>query len=230
MAKFITNQNIELELELASLGDRIIAFVLDMLIISVYSLFVMTAWSMTVTGGDSYAWLAFIPVMFYSLLFETFGEGQTPGKRARDIKVVLLSGGSASFVQYLLRWLLRPIDFLFYGGIAISSIILSKNSQRLGDIVAGTTVVKQRAEVRLGDVKPVHEEDREVQFPQVRRLNDAQVSLIRKALHMRRDGFSGEGVRDLSIKIKDILSIETDMPDVKFLYAIIADYEFLATR
>ena len=228
MAKFITNQNIELELELASLGDRVIAFIVDALIIGVY-MFVANTIASEVLYVDR-VFIAFIPILFYSLAFESLGNGQTPGKRARNIKVVKLNGGSPTFVNYLLRWIMRPIDITLYGAVAITLIIVTKNGQRLGDIIAGTTVIRQREEVRLDDVKPVHKEDHQVQFPQVRRLNDTQITLIRKALHMRRDGFTGEGVTELSVKIKDMLAIQTDMPDVKFLYTIIADYEYLATR
>ena len=61
-------------------------------------------------------------------------------------------------------------------------------------------------------------------------LNDNQIELIKKALKMRKDGFNDEGVVVLAQKIKDKLKIESDLPDVKFLYTIIADYEYLANQ
>lgn len=231
MAKFITNQNIELKLELAGLGDRILAFLIDSAIIASY-VFIMFTISAATFGTNSPVAMAifFLPVMFYSLAFETLSNGQSPGKQVRNIRVVRLNGGSPTFANYLLRWLIRPIDILFNGAVAIITIITTKNGQRLGDLVAGTTVVKASRRVQFSDIKSVKKESHEVLFPQVRRLNDRQINLIRKALQTKRDGYSSEGVTELADKIKEILQITTDMPDVKFLYAIISDYEALTAE
>ena len=222
MAKFITNQNIELQLELASLGDRILAFIIDLLIIASYAIVMSFALSWF---DELLYFISLIPLMFYSLAFETFGNGQSPGKQARNIKVVKLNGGSPTFANYLLRWLIRPIDIPLYGAIAMASIIVTTNGQRLGDLAAGTTVVLTKRRVSFEDIKPIQKEAQEIVFPQVKRLNDKQINLIRKALETKRDGFSEEGVKELAIKLKEIQQIKTDMPDVKFLYQIIRDYE-----
>ncbi len=227
MAKFITNQNIELKLELAGLGDRILAFMIDGAIIVSYAMMIV---GIIGISDDVLISILFLPIMFYSLAFETLSNGQSPGKKARNIKVVRLNGGSPTFANYLLRWLIRPIDILLNGAVAIASIIMTKNGQRLGDLVAGTTVVKATRRVQFSDIKSVKKESHEVQFPQVRRLNDRQINLIRKALQTRRDGHNGEGVTELANKIKEILQITTDLPDVKFLYTIISDYEALTAE
>ncbi len=227
MAKFITNQNIEIKLELAGLGDRILAFLIDGAIIASYIFLVISIMGIS---QDVAIAIMFLPVMFYSLTFETLSNGQSPGKKARNIKVVRLNGGSPTFANYLLRWLIRPIDIMLNGAVAIAAIILTPNGQRLGDIVAGTTVVKATRRVQFSDIKPVRDESHEIQFPQVRRLNDRQINLVRKALHTRRDGYNAEGASELADKIKELLQINTDMPDVKFLYAIISDYEALTAE
>lgn len=227
MAKFITNQNIELKLELAGLGDRILAFMIDGAIIMSYALVIV---GIIGINDDVLISILFLPIMFYSLAFETLSHGQSPGKKVRNIKVVRLNGGSPTFANYLLRWLIRPIDILLNGAVAIATIIMTKNGQRLGDLVAGTTVVKATRRVQFSDIKTVRKESHEVQFPQVRRLNDRQINLIRKALQTRRDGHNGEGVTELANKIKEILQITTDLPDVKFLYTIISDYEALTAE
>ncbi len=230
MTKFITNQNIELQLELASLGDRIVAFLIDALIMGAYMFMaaIMSGILSQGTGEEYWIFIVMLPIMFYSLLFETFGNGQSPGKRSRNIKVVKLNGGSPEFVNYLLRWILRPLDILLYGAVAIVSIIITKNGQRLGDLAAGTTIVKVQSRVTLADVQSVKKENHEVQFPQVRRLTDTQIDLMKKALVMRRDGFNGDGVDELAAKLCNMLSITTNMPPVKFLHTLIADYEYLA--
>jgi len=230
MPKFVTNQNIEIDLELGSLGDRIVAFIIDFVIMIVFLL--------SVTGLISYinldSWLVslfYIPLMFYSLAFEYFGNGQTLGKRAMNIKVVKLDGSTPSIGSYLLRWLFRIVDIWLYPIVfapAVISIIATKNGQRIGDLVAGTTVIKIRNIEAAQAFKSVAQDDHEVTFTAVKALSDEQIELIKKALKMKKEGYNKEGVTLLSEKIKDKLKIESDLPDVKFLYTIIADYEYLA--
>lgn len=232
MPKFVTNQNIEIDLELGSLGDRILAFLLDLL--------VMFVLSVSIGGLLSYAnlegWmimLIYIPLMFYSFAFEYFGGGQTLGKRAMNIKVVKLDGTTPTIGSYLLRWLFRIIDLWLYPVVfapAVISIIATKNGQRIGDLVAGTTVIKVRTVEAAQAFKSIAKDDHQVTFSQVKSLTDYQIELIKKALKMRKEGFNAEGVTILSRKIKDKLNIESEMPDVKFLYTIIADYEYLANQ
>lgn len=229
MTKFITNQNIEIKLELAGLGDRILAFLVDVLIIFVYGVFAAFIVALTVPQTESaFLLLLFVPIMFYSLAFEIFSNGQTPGKKVRQIKVVKLDGGSPTVFNYLLRWVLRPIDFFIYGGVAILCIIITKNGQRLGDLAAGTTVIKQRASLKIADIASIKKSlEHTVTYPQVKRLSDKQAELIRRTLQMRRDGMNGTAADEVAAKAKKFLQIETDSPNVKFLYTILKDYEHL---
>ena len=123
MSKFVTNQNIEIELELGSLGERIVAFLLDALIIFCF-IIGMSILAAQIGVVDWFTFLFYIPLMFYSLAFEYFGNGQTPGKRAMNIKVVKLDGSTPTISSYLLRWLFRLIDIYFYGAVAVISICL----------------------------------------------------------------------------------------------------------
>lgn len=230
MPKFVTNQNIEIDLELGSLGERIVAYFIDGIIM--FCLIMGVTIAVGSLGIDD--WLVFffyIPLMFYSLAFEYFGGGQTPGKRAMNIKVVRLDGGTPTAGSYLLRWLFRLLDvYFFYGGVAVITIIVSKNGQRVGDMVAGTTVIKVRNIGAAQAFKPIAKEDHTIQFPSVKLLNDEQIELMKKALKMRKDGHNKDGVNVLAEKLKEKLKVETDLPDVKFLYTIIADYEYLANQ
>ncbi len=230
MPKFVTNQNIEIDLELGSLGERILAFFIDMLIIScltIVALYIIGEFNL-----EGWLILVFlIPLMFYSLLFEFFGNGQSPGKRAMNIKVVKMDGTTPTIGSYLLRWLFRILDiYLMYGSVSVVSIIVTKNGQRLGDLVAGTIVIKVRQAGTAAELESVAKDDHVVQFPAVKSLTDEQIELMKKALDMRKKGFNKEGVTKLAEKLKEKLKIETDLPDVKFLYTIIADYEHLANQ
>jgi len=94
--------------------------------------------------------LCLIPILFYHFLFEWLMGGQTPGKALLKIKVTNLDGTATGPGGYFLRWILRPVDMIFYGGVGILMILLTKNHQRLGDLAAGTVVIKiipQQSEV-----------------------------------------------------------------------------------
>ena len=230
MSKFVTNQNIEIELELGSLGERILAFIIDSAI--VFCLIVAISILIQEIGIDDWIIMIFyIPIMFYSLAFEYFGNGQSPGKRAMNLKVVKLDGSTPTIGSYLLRWLFRLLDiYVIYGGVGVLSIMITKNGQRVGDLAANTTVIKIRNVGAARAFKSPANENHVVQFHEVKLLNDEQIKLIKKALKMRKEGFSKEGVPVLAEKIKKKLNIQSDLPDVKFLYTIIADYEFIANQ
>lgn len=87
--------------------------------------------------------LTFAIAWSYFILFEWLGNGQTIGKRIFGLRVIADDGAPASFTAVLVRNLLRVIDFLpaFYG-IGLLAIVVSSRSQRLGDLAAGTFVVR----------------------------------------------------------------------------------------
>ena len=92
-------------------------------------------------GGGLFLILFFLMTWFYSVLFEVFWQGQTPGKRLYKIRVVNEDGTPVTFPASLLRNLLRFIDFLPVAYMA-AVVCASMNSrfQRLGDLAAGTIV------------------------------------------------------------------------------------------
>lgn len=91
------------------------------------------------------ALLLFAVQFGYHVLFETLASGRTPGKRWTGLRVVTTGGGPVSFLTSVVRNLLRVVDFLpgFYG-VAMVSVLASRRNQRLGDIAAGTLVVRER--------------------------------------------------------------------------------------
>ncbi|MEP1096005.1 MAG: RDD family protein [Cyclobacteriaceae bacterium] len=228
MSKFVTNQNIEIDLELASLGERILAFFIDALVIFGFMIMISMIFS---SAGETLLVIILIPFMFYSLFFEYFGNGQSLGKKAMNIKVVKMDGTTPTIGAYLLRWLFRLIDiYILYGGVSVLSIIVTENGQRIGDLAAGTIVIKVRNVEMSAILKSPAKDDHIVSFPIVKQLTDQQIELMKKALEMRRQGFNKEGVSSIAEKLKEKFQIQTDLPDVKFLYTIIADYEYIANQ
>ena len=235
-----TAQNVPLAVEPASLGERILATIVDGLVMAAYY-FLVTVVLFTWGGlGDSATFtivLLVAPLLLYHLGFEVFLEGRTPGKLALKTQVTRLDGAQPTVGQYLLRWLLRLVDVtLSSGTVALLSVALTKRSQRLGDLAAGTTVVRRRQRVRLGEVLyPPVAADHVVDFPEAERLSDADVRTIRAVIVRlrvsKRDARSITLARRAKAAVEKRLEMEpVQMPPEPFLKAVVRDHTFLMDR
>ena len=122
-----TSQNVNIIFNTASLGSRIFATIIDMLIKMAYStLFFLVFRGLSPKAIVSYSeWDIFIifliglaPVWLYTLILEYFMGGQTFGKKTMKIKVVKIDGYQASFGDYLIRWIFCIIDVYTSSAIA----------------------------------------------------------------------------------------------------------------
>lgn len=225
-----TTQNVFIHYPLASIGDRILAYLLDRLIMVVYGVTV----AITFVNLDIESiWLWFImlalPLLFYSLLFEIFMNGQTPGKRLMQNQVVRMDGTPATVGNFILRWIFSPIDFAFFGAVALVTIAVGGKGQRLGDIVGGTTVVKllQQREITSKDIFITAEDNYVPTFPQVIQLNEKDIEIIQRALEVNRDQGNIQPVMLVAEKIKSTLGIQTDLLPVEFLQTIVKDFNHI---
>jgi uncharacterized RDD family membrane protein YckC len=160
-----TPEQIELSYDLAGLGSRGLARLLDALIQGVVIMAVIFAFGLggallssvsrrwlnidgtllTILGFALIIVLMFVVLVGYDIFFELAWNGQTPGKRAAGIRVLTVRGEPVMLVHVLVRNLLRIVDFLPSSYITgIISILVTRRSQRLGDIAAGTIVVHER--------------------------------------------------------------------------------------
>ncbi len=148
-----TPEGLDLDLTLAGLGSRMIAAVVDAVLIGLLIfLLLFGASQLALDGfGSGIVVQALVTIVVtlvilgYLVGFEALNEGRTPGKRAVGIRVVTSEGDSIGFLAAFLRNLLRVIDFLpavFIVGAA--SILLTKTNQRIGDITANTIVIRER--------------------------------------------------------------------------------------
>jgi uncharacterized RDD family membrane protein YckC len=153
-----TPERVELHYILANVGNRFLAAAIDHLIqlLMVVALVLVwgwvTQWRFTKTMNAWFAALAifafFLIYWGYFVLFETLWNGQTPGKRIMKLRVVREDGRPIRFFEAFVRNLLRILDITppsFTYAIGVASIIFSARSKRIGDFVAGTVVVKERA-------------------------------------------------------------------------------------
>jgi uncharacterized membrane protein SpoIIM required for sporulation/uncharacterized RDD family membrane protein YckC len=158
----VTPDHIELDFELAGLGSRFLALIIDTVLIGVLIVILVIAavalglGTMSLRSINASSWvLAFAVVVYflvtwgYFLFFEALNRGQTPGKKWTGIRVLRDDGLPVGWRESALRNLVRAADILpppacIVGGLAI---ILSKNGKRLGDLLAGTIVVTHDAQL-----------------------------------------------------------------------------------
>lgn len=189
-----TSQNVKIEYQLASVGQRIFAFIIDSIILLMGYGIIALAFSTDSMDEESLSYFIFIIIIigwlwFYTLASEILGNGQTLGKKAMGIKVVKLNGDEMEFYDYFSRWSVRLFDIYFsVGTLAMLLIAGNKNGQRLGDIIAGTTVIRKNghASFRLDDILKLNnkrKEDYEFEYPNARQLNESDVILIKNALY-----------------------------------------------
>ena len=229
-----TTQNIQLDYPIAGLGDRMLAFFIDYMIAISFVVISFLLSNAVLTGSSNVLSITLIIVfILYRPIAEIAFNGQTVGKKALSIKVVKLDGSNPSFAAYLLRWILEPIDFMIVG-VAVLSIILTRNGQRLGDLLAGTTVVKMKKVsstlVRNKMVIKGVDENYEPVFPEAIHLTDEEVQLIKDALKAYRMDATVRPIERIAAKIKAKLNIQSDDTTVKFLYTILRDHTYYTTR
>jgi len=228
-----TTQNVFIHYPVASLGDRILGHLLDQIIKIIYSLAVgLLLFNMEVE--NEWIWIAIIglPWIFYTVLFEIFMNGQTPGKRVLNIKVIRLNGTPPSVGSYILRWIFAIIDFgIMSGALAMIVIAAGGKGQRVGDLVAGTSVIKlvEQKEITANEIFVAAEEAYQPTFDQAIQLNDKDIEIIQRALEVNRDQGNPKPVLAVTEKIKTQLGIQTDLPPVKFLYVLIKDFNHLTS-
>ncbi len=233
-----TTQNVALEYQPASIGDRIGAYLLDVLVIFGWMIVVSAVAGIFSTRhfsntGSTVLFLAvlFAPVVFYDLLFETLLNGQSIGKKALGIRVLMLDGRQPTLGAYLLRWLFRLVDItLFSGVVAIVTIAVTGKGQRLGDWAARTTVVKLRPPVSLERVVavPAADPDYRVTYPQAALLTDRDATLLRRALDKAMRTENNVLLEVAAQKARELTSITTSQDDAAFLHTLLRDHAQLS--
>ena len=238
-----TAQNVTLEYEVASLGDRLVAAIIDNLVLAAW----LIACALVVfgvlhlgrggTGGVVglvvLGVLGGIPYVFYNLACEVFFNGQSIGKKARDIRVMRLDGTAPRLGDYLLRWLLRIVDTglpVVGGFVAMMTILLNGKGQRLGDLAAGTTVVKLRRLAAQSAELPTLPVGYQAVFPQAALLADHDVALVRQLMQQAAGREDYALLNEVANKVKGLTGIQTTLPDDPFLQTVLRDHAHLATH
>ena len=143
-----TPEGVDLNVTLAGIGSRFSSALVDttiQIVIVIALTIVVRAVGLGGYGDAALALGTFLVVFGYDVLFEVLASGRTPGKRMNGLRVVRSRGQPVDVMASVIRNTLRIIDFLPVAYlIGIVSILSTSKNQRLGDLAAGTLVVRER--------------------------------------------------------------------------------------
>lgn len=231
-----TSQNVEIEHNIASVGERLLAHLLDYCFFFAYFFLMIFFESIVKFSGLTIAMIILLPMVFYDLFFEIVYNGQNPGKMIMKIKVVKLDGSSPEISSYLLRWVFRIIDnLLISGSIAIVTILINGKGQRLGDIAAGTTIIKLKRKFNLSDTILVNlPHGYKITFEEVKMLSEVDISTIKDVLTFIRNNpksYRSNQIGEIAKNtIEKKLNISSSIHYHQFLQLIMNDYNFIYQR
>ncbi len=242
--KILTSFNIELDFETPEFHKRLFAWLVDFTILIAYYIICENLLRKVASGHEpadndlpflynlsAVYLLLFVPLLSYHLLCEIFMHGQSIGKKIIGIKVIGESGGRPALHQYLIRWLTRPFDFIFFGLVGLLAVVLSKKNQRLGDMAAGTLVIKTKIETDIDDTVFFElDEEYKPRFSAVMRLSDRDMNTIKGVLNNTKRYHNIDVAARLSAKIRAVLNISEHVEPVEFLETLLKDYNYYSGR
>lgn len=258
--KIPTVFNIDLEYQVADFGRRLMAYLIDLAIRIAWiilMIYVIDKYITVEDRGEGIFYFVFVllPIAFYYLISEVIMSGQSLGKKVMAIKVVSMAGSTPSTSQTLLRWMFRLVEspllslmllfaaaedesvfgVLFSLAIAIFPLVIvlrSPLSQRLGDITAGTIVIRSKEKTTIHDTifREIAATDYVPQFSQVLRLSDRDLGKIKSVLDNSYRTKNPHLAFRVADRVKQVLQIQTDMEPTQFLETLLNDYNYLVQR
>lgn len=247
-----TPESVELEFTLAGIGNRAYALIIDYIIVGLTLLLslVLTIFLTYQLGsntsdfsdgfqGEAIKWLWAIRALItfaisvgYFVFFETIWQGQTPGKKRAEIRVICDDGKPVRLAQSVLRALLRPVDILL---VSFLLIVLTKKEKRIGDLVAGTIVIQDEQTIKSANFFISDEaKDLAIQLrieAEINNLLPEDFVVIRDYLQRRKSmilKYQHELSRKLANQVKEIICLENipdDYSNNQFLEAIYLAYQ-----
>lgn len=235
-----TTQNVTIEYELAGLRERFFGLLIDSIIMVFLwiALRIVTAFVFQMESRFIEMVVSLFPIWFlllYSMACEAVLNGQTIGKRAQNTKVVRIDGKQIALSDLLLRAVLLIADYFFSLGILGALLISTTDKrQRLGDMAAGTTVIKMGTDrrFRLNDILNINTlENYTPQYPQVKQLSEEDMLFIKNIIirfQKYQNGSHAEAIDELFAHLKKVLDIKMNLTytneKIEFFRTLIKDY------
>ncbi len=235
-----TTQNVTINFNTASIGERVLAYLIDLLVIIAYLLVVylvigeilkafglldnLDYWTENAIHG-----VIGLPILFYALTQESVFEGQTIGKKLMKIKVIKIDGYQAGFGDYLIRWMFRIVEVTgIFGIVGIISLMVTKKTQRLGDITAGTAVISLKNDITINHTILKDIGDSYVpKYPLVIKLSDNDVRIIKETYEASYNAADFDMILKLQTKIETVTGIKSVSQNATaFVDTVLKDYNY----
>lgn len=230
-----TTQNVKLQYEVAAIGDRLLAFLIDFIIMAGISLIIALVYDATVGFSTESKviygiLLLLVPFSFYHPLLEILNNGQSIGKRLMKIKVIRMDGTEPTIGNYIIRWLTRIIEMFGVFGLALIVILVNGKGQRLGDLAGGTTVAKVKKRVGLEDTLLAFATENYVpQYPMAQTLSGRDIEIIKEVLFFFDQYGNFNVLNACGMKVKTLFGLDPNKdltPNDTFLRNVVNDYTY----
>lgn len=239
-----TTQNVAINFTAASVGDRILGFLIDIFVQAAYGIVILLVvfyWmglGKALEGTDMWSQRAvqlifMLPVIFYSLVLESLLEGQTIGKRIMKTKVIKLDGYQAGFGDYFIRWLFTIIDVTIgLGIVGLISMLVSSKVQRLGDMAAGTAVISLKNDISINHTILQEIGDAYIPtYPLVIKLTDNDMRIIKETYESSLRNADFDMIKKLQDKIEAVTGIKSLANNATgFVDIVIKDYNYYTQK
>lgn len=227
--EFENTQGIMLRYSTATVLHRTAAYFIDITIIGI-SIGILNLVFMKVPE-EIRVGLILAPVFFfYQLLMELFNDGRSLGKMALGLKVIRIDGRQPTGYDFLMRWMFRWVDiYMSSGAFAAMLISATPRAQRVGDLLADTTVIHTKnLRVPLKRILNLNELSRyKPQYSAADQLTEKQVLLAKETLQrfirLKNEAHT-EALNSVADRISELLAIERPKNSHQFVQTIIKDY------
>lgn len=234
-----TTQNVRLFFTPASVGERMLAYGADLLIkiayvIIVYILFLAIFEIKIFESENSFSIILLLllmsPIVFYTLMFETFMDGQTLGKKLVKIKVVKIDGYQAGFFEFLIRWIFSIIDIQMGYVPGVLSMVSTQHTQRLGDLAAGTAVITEKSKYNISHTILMEVEDEyKPHFAQnqIMLFSDNDIRIIKENSELAFRQANYQIIDHLARKIVAVMGVQSPFrSDRQLIEVLLKDYNY----
>ena len=230
-----TTQNINLFFTTATIGERMLAYLVDLVIQIAYFIIVAFILLNNIFNNPDYSTsiallLISLPIMFYSLVCESTMEGQTFGKKLLKIKVVKIDGYQAGFFDYFVRLIFAIVDIQMGFIPGVIAMVSTKHTQRLGDLAAGTAVISEKSKYNIShtilmeiaeDYKPYFSRNQMILF------SDNDIRIIKENFELTNKSKNPVLLKKIAEKIYNVTKLTDKFEsDKKLIETFLKDYNY----
>ncbi len=228
--KIDTTQNVGITFQLASPGERALSWFIDAMIKFTWILIIGEVFKTTRMFADLWGLMLLImllPILFYNILCELFMNGQSVGKAIVKTRVMKMDGGQPALSNYLMRWIFGLLEFNLFPGLGLIVYFWNGKGQRLGDVFAGTTVIKVNKQITFEETTALEiPANYQPTFPQVTNLSQREIEVIKEGIVFYRKYQNYKVLNNLAHKVANTLDVTTNLSQLDFLQVVVGDYNY----